>query len=437
MKEDKVIAKIVEKFYSGKAKTKNFLFLMNYLLDNSILGKSFDGEKAHIVVSLLDSKSGHQKLGTYKSENSAVYINEKYVELACKGEEGILAQIINTYGHEYTHHNQHLKGTLKEAKDGTIEDRLEEKDIAEMFKIATGRDPTDSEIIRIENMAQGSYLRQPHEEEARNNGGYFAIEALENLLKNQYLKEEVKNKIIKDLEDIKQEEIERKLDDEFFYSEYEKFIKFLRNKNIKDFMNDVVKNIGYGNNNFLLAIKVWIDAQEPELVIDSYSQLIGTGSEYKVLRKTLTEHIKSEAFPKELKDAFVDRLVSKFKNKDAPEQFYEEELKDILDDEQILEMYDSLLKGDLKKINCPLFDSEYKKEEYAVTKGKLIVKNLEYIKENFSKLDKEDLQVLKEEISDICDECRFQVEEDEDLKVLASLNERMHKKTMDTESVRR
>jgi len=448
MNEDK-IAEIVEKFYLGEAEKEDFETLMGYLLDNSTLGKSLDGNRPDIAVepNLVDPNSGKIVGGYYRRGDGCVRINEDYVESACKGEKNVFLEMINAYGHEVTHYHQHLEGT-------SVKLRVDEQVVEEIFKVKTGRNPTDDDMKHIEYMSYGSYLKLPDEEGARDGGAIFTIEALEHLLKNQYLKEEVKNKIIEDLEVRKQNETERKVQEEFFYKEYEEFDKFVQITSINDFMAYIDKNKEDFQNldkkNIMeKTIKTWIEAQkDPYVIVDSYIHLIGKGSEYNILREPLTKHIKSDSFPTALKDTLVNHIASVLKKKEKSEKFYEEELRAILGDKQILEIYDSVLKGDLKKIKCPLFEYSMfdfdgmirkglSEAEYLIAKGKLIVKNLEYIKENFSEYDSEDAQALREEIYNICDKCYFQIMDDEDLKELKSLNENDIQKTKDTESVRR
>ena len=388
MNAEKAIAKIVEKCYSGKAKDKNLEALLSYLLANSTLGQSIQKNIPDLNLKMEDKRKGTLvTLGEYSLDNHHVYLNGQLVKDARSGVERALFQLIETYGHEMTHHDQYLKGTLDNHSN---DNKLSESTVAGMCQ-AAGKSFSDKDYC---DASFGSYLKLPHEEGAREGGSAFVIEALELLVKNPYLKDSVREKLNSDLEYARQNAGDYKKRDEEYYRVYDNFKLFLKTRRIEDFMNDIGKTQGYPGLDYERAVQIWLDANEPDKIIQSYVSFIGTGDDYYTLRDLVTKHIKSESFPKESRDKLIQTIFNGLKNKDMGPENYEERINDLLDENQVLEIYESLLKRDVSKIDCPIFKKYKDKTDACVKMGEIMAANLENIK-----LDTpEDAELLKSEL---------------------------------------
>lgn len=388
MNAEKAIAKIIEKCYSGKAKDKNLEALLGYLLAHSTLGESLQKNIPDLNLKMEDKRDGTLvTLGEYNLSDHNVYLNGQLVKDARNGVERALFQLIETYGHEMTHHDQYVKGTL----DNHSNDGMVSKDSVAGMCQAAGKNFSEQDY---KDASFGSYLKLPHEEGAREGGATFVIEALEHLVKNPYLKESIREKLQADLEYARQNAVDYKKRDEEYYRVYDNFKLFLKTRRLEDFMNDIGRTETYPGLEYEKAVKLWLEASDPDKIIQSYVNFIGTGNEYSTLRDLVTKHIKAESFPKESRDKLVMIIFNGLKNKDMGPENYEERIHDLLDENQILEIYESLLKRDISKIDCPMFKRYKNKTDYCDKLGEIIANNLEKIKINTP----EEAEILSSEI---------------------------------------
>lgn len=391
MNAEKAIAKIVEKCYAGKAKDKNLEVLLSYLLAHSTLGESLQKNIPDLNLKMEDKRDGTLvTLGEYSLDDHNVYLNGRLVKEAKNGVERALFQLLETYGHEMTHHDQYLKGTLDNHSN---DNKLSKSTVAGMCQ-AAGKNFSEQDY---HDASHGSYLKLPHEEGAREGGSAFVIEALEHLVKNPYLKDSVREKLQADLEYAIQNSVDYKKRDEEYYLVYDNFKLFLKTRRIEDFMNDIGRTERYPGLEYENAVRIWLDANEPDKIIQSYVSFIGTGNEYSTLRDLVTKHIKDESFPKESRDKLVGIIFNGLKNKDMGPENYEERINDFLDETQVLEIYESLLKRDISKIDCPMFKKYKNRSDEFAKLGEILANNLEHIKINAP----EEAELLKEELCNI------------------------------------
>lgn len=375
MSMDKSVAKVISKCYSGKASIKDISFLLNAVLKQTTLGKFVEQKLPNLNLTM-ENKSGGVlvTLGEYSNINSTIYINNALVERSRKGIGRGLAQLFDTYGHEMTHHWQHLIKSINKQRIPNYD----KETVKGMCKIV-GLD-VNEEICK--NIAHANYLKQPYEIEARDGGALFAVEVFQSILKNEYLTPEIREKVLSDLEFAKENLMVHEQRNESYYAQYEKFMAFFKSRNIKNFLaNKKVESFIYCHN----AFELWSNQNDPETLCRSYLALIGSGLEYGYVRNMLVQRIKNPDFPKETRDRMVEAIVSTLKKGDLEDMYYENELTDILEDEQLLEVYETLFVNNMEKLSATLFLSMEWDEKYAPAIGKIIVDNLEKVKINSEK----------------------------------------------------
>ena len=375
MNMDKSIAKVISKCYSGKASIKDISFLLNNLLKQTTLGKFVEQKLPNLNLTMENKTEGLLvTLGEYSNVNSTIYINNALVERSRKGIGRGLAQLFDTYGHEMTHHWQHLIGSINRQSIPNYD----KETVKGMCKIV-GLD-VNEEICK--NIAHANYLKQPHEIEARDGGALFAVEVFQSILKNEYLTPEIREKVLSDLEFANENLMEHEKKNEPYYEQYEKFMAFFKSRNIKNFsVNKKVESFISCHN----AFELWSNQNDPETLCRSYLTLIGSGLEYGYVRNMLIQRIKSPDFPEETRNRMIDSIVSTLKKGELEDMYYENALVDILEDEHLFEIYETLFVNNVEKLGATLFLSMEWEEKYAPAIGKIIVDNLEKVKINSEK----------------------------------------------------
>ena len=365
MNREKVAAKTLRKIYAGKASVKDVDFLLGYFLMSSSLYPSLKDDLPVVYLNMKKALDVNDRVrGQYNSDFNAVFLNEKIVEEARKGDRDSFVTIVTTYGHEMTHGNQHKKGEK-------FTSSLKVEKIRGMIE-AVGYTPGENFCSEV---AHGSYLRLAHEESAREGGAFFAQEVLKKMADNPYLKEEDKNKLLEDVELAKQKRDEEKENNKYFYDEYESFERQFKDINISRLIDSEEKAadriIDYAD-----AVGLWIKLNDSLDVCRGYLKLIGKVDGSSLLRGQITRAINGEDFPKEDRAKMQAAIVKTFKENELDKDYYEKELVDILDESQILELYEDTLVRDISKLDDnELFDEFKFSSEFAVAKGAVLVKN--------------------------------------------------------------
>lgn len=365
MNREKVAAKVLGKIHAGKASVKDVGFLLNYFLESSYL---YPVLKDDLPVVYLDMKNAGEVKGTVRGQyfgySNAVFLNDKIIESARRGDRHSFVAIVTTYGHEMTHgsqwkHGEHFDYSLKE------------EDVKGMVE-ALGYTPGEH---FCHNVAHGSYLRLKHEEGAREGGALFAQEVLKKMLNNPYLKEEDKRKLLEDIELAKQINSEEKEKNKYFYEEYESFERQFRDINISRLIDSEEKAadrfVDYAN-----AVDLWIKLNDSLDVCKGYLKLIGKVDGSSLLRQQITRAINGEDFSREDREKMQGAIVRTFKENDLSIDYYERELADVLEEKQILELYEDALLRDMSKLDGnELFEEFTFSSEFAVAKGEILAKN--------------------------------------------------------------
>jgi len=398
VKEDKVVAKTISKLYSGKAKKEDFRILLDYLLKNSSIGENLSSRLPRIVFENTESEHGGVEYGKnyWSMFESYVILNEKIIENACNGDRDSIFDMIETCGHEVTHYYQHIRGDFDKHEGFG---KLSADEVSQILEIVGYyRDGLGSNLIE-KDIAYGSYVGLPHEKEARESSVNFLKEVEQHLSENKYVNQKTKNKLKQDIEDkIKTAEVIESYI-KGYYVKYNEFLEYLKKIDIHRLMNHKVSTL---NENIAKnLIKTVILSKDSKEIVDAYTGLIGTGEQYKLLREGLTIAINSNFVTDEVRDKFINDIVSVLKEEDMGEEFYEKELKDILNSEQILQIYETLLKENPKKLSGTLFDNVMfdRKDRLTMGKLKLVLENCDYIMENFSKYDNEDLIEIRRQLN--------------------------------------
>ena len=422
MASEKEIAEVVERCYTGKASEQDLSSLLEHLLQNSTLGKNINGNLPEVFFHLNEEKSEHIiKYGNYDKNGHIICLNENMIDDVKKGKDRSLFQLIDTYGHEMTHHYQYLKGEL-ESKETAHFKQENVKAITE----ATGVKMPDKNYFEV---SHGEYLKLPHEEGAREGGAAFVLEAFKHLLTNPYLNKNIKEKVENDLKYVDEYVEQSKIKDQYYYKQHDGFIRYLKQLTFEEFLNDRCNKKDI-ENSITDAMDVWLEAQSPDTIIESYVKLIGSGEEYSTVRDKILKSINSDSFPKNIRDNMISRVYKALHNPNIPEYRFEKELQEILSKEQILDVYEYLLQHDVKNIDCPLF-TKYKLDPDFV---QVFVKNLEKTVLNSRK----DAEVLKKEMfgiiftSDVngIDDKNLKKLEEAHAKLSSKLNVQEEKKTV-------
>lgn len=373
MNQEKEIAEIVERCYTGSASENDLFTLTEYLLQCTTVGKNIQGNVPEVVFNLnREGSVSENTMGQYDDVNQKVYINESLVSDIMKGTEKSLFYFLEAYGHEVTHHKQLMNSEYKENT------ALSASDIEKMFDVVGAS--VDSNVC--ENIRVGSYERQPHEVDARRGGILFIKESLEHLINNQYINVSVKEKMRSDLVHLKEHVKERNEIEESHNWAYDKFISFVKNLDINKLMHaEATCDITNTDTQIALlrVIRIWLKENEAIKVCNSYIQLIGSENTYRTLKKGITNYIMGESFPKEYRDRLTDLICRGLKKSDMETEFYDSTLIDILNREQILEIYEHLLKNNITKIDTSLFKACCSVSEYAEGMAQTMANNLNNI----------------------------------------------------------
>jgi len=357
MNKEKVLAKSVSKIYSGKAKDKELLFVLDYALRNSTLGKSM-GEENLLPVKISKLKNSDmpelELKGVHNRTKNEIYINVFLVKAVLQGQRDFF-EIVDTVGHEETHRWQHVRG------DNMNEEKKKSKSQIVEFLNDFGFS-ADDDYVR--NVAEGSYRRMPIEIDARKGGYVFAQEFLRGLLNNRYLEEDIKTKITNSISSSKLYYENNLRYDNISFGFYNNFIREMKTRlNAKKFA-DTANEGQYNQLMYNWAMETCFDSNDFESLEKNFRILLD-----EVPKKGDIVAVKlislMDKFP-ERKENFKRQVINTFENKDIDKKHYSECLKYLLNEEECFDLYRSAIKKDVKKVNAPLF--RYMKK-YGFTNG--------------------------------------------------------------------
>ena len=135
-----------------------------------------------------------------------------------------------------------------------------------------------------------------------------------------------------------------------------------------------------------------------------------------------------ESFPKEHRDKLIETISNGLKNKGFGPEMYEERLNDLLEVDDVLEIYEATFLKDVSKIDCPLFKKYKNRSDDYVKFGEVLADNLEKIKISTP----EQAEALKEELFDVVWVCKGKLKP-ESLEKLKEARQKLVEKLKDQE----
>jgi len=348
MNEEKIVANCVTKIYNCKAKSKELLFVLDYVFRNSSLSESI--LKANKVPVKISSIKKENTDGVYDVRKKKVFLSDKIIKEVCVGNLDFRT-IVNTYGHEKTHADRYLNGA------STLRDDLTKEEVRSVIEKYDYEIDDHFREAYIKNVAYATYLRNPEEAIARESGHAFAIEALLFLLENKYLQEDIKEKIMESIELEKKNREKELMVDSLHEEIYDIFIKDINEEFDVIKLADIEQKKGDGMNpyTFKWLISTYFSSKNPqELYTDFKKLFFYTSERCEMISNLLVSRINEYPDDKEIiKKSIIDSFLSH----DFDNKVYSEVLRPLFNEEEIAFLYNEAIKQDVKKANAPLFSS--------------------------------------------------------------------------------
>ena len=389
-KKEKVIAELFSKIVNGDCVEEEVISLLDYLIAQSSCFAMIK-KKPGIAFFVGGEKVYGDKVlaGRYKTQEKNIYLSGNLLSTIGDKGNNVLPSLINTLGHELTHHVQQERGFRFpcECSGESVEAICSVLGIKGLVK-------KDCDLI-----AFSRYLQLVHEEQARENAILFSEEVLKMIKKNKYLNSEDKKTLVRAFQESVVNNRNKEKDNKAVYVLYKSFCKKIASFDIEYFcelsqkikrgeVSASIKDLGN-------AISMKIDGSNPKDVCKDYIRMLLSDEPEVIL--SLQEGILGENFPKKMRESLKKELVRSLSQKGVNNKVYSVELSSFLDSNQIGEIYGNLLMRDFVKVKSNLFRFflMYSEQGASIIGEKII----EFFKENgLGGVSADCLKILREDI---------------------------------------